>query len=49
MLMTAIPVFTLLLAASVLHLGVPLVAVLGLPVVVIGGVLAIRGISTSDG
>ena len=49
MLMTGIPVFTLLLSAVVLHLSLPLVAVLGIPVAVVGGVLAIRAISVSDG
>jgi drug/metabolite transporter (DMT)-like permease len=49
MLMTGIPVFTLLLSAVVLHLRLPLVAVLGIPVAVVGGVLAVRGISASDG
>lgn len=42
MLMTGIPVFTLLLSAVVLHLGLPLVAVLGIPVAVVGALLALR-------
>jgi len=49
MLMTGIPVFTLLLSAVVLHLRLPLVAVLGMPVAVVGGVLAIRGLSAPAG
>ena len=49
MLMTGIPVFTLLLSAVVLHLHLPLVAVLGIPVAVVGGVLAIRGTSAPAG
>lgn len=43
MLMTGIPVFTLLLSAVVLHLGLPLIAVLGVPVAVAGGLLTLRG------
>jgi drug/metabolite transporter (DMT)-like permease len=49
MLMTGIPVFTLLLSAIFLHLSLPLIALLGIPVAVMGGVLVIRGISASDG
>lgn len=43
MLMTSIPVFTLLLSAGVLGIALPLVGVLGIPVAVIGGILALRG------
>lgn len=43
MLMTGIPVFTLLLSATVLHLGLPLVAALGVPIAVGGAVLTLRG------
>lgn len=43
MLMTGIPVFTLLLSALVLHLTLPLVAVLGIPVAVVGALLTLRG------
>lgn len=43
MLMTAIPVFTLLLSAEVLHIALPLIGVLGIPVAVVGAVLALRG------
>jgi drug/metabolite transporter (DMT)-like permease len=43
MLMTGIPVFTLLLSALVLHLGLPLIAVLGIPVAVVGALLTLRG------
>ena len=43
MLMTAIPVFTLLLSAGFLGIALPLVGVLGIPVAVVGGVLALRG------
>ena len=43
MLMTAIPVFTLLLSAGVLGIALPLVGVLGIPVAVAGGILALRG------
>jgi drug/metabolite transporter (DMT)-like permease len=43
MLMTGIPVFTLLLSAVVLHLGLPLIAVLGIPVAVVGALLTLRG------
>lgn len=42
MLMTGIPVFTLLLSAVILHLGLPLVAVLGIPVAVVGALLTLR-------
>jgi len=46
MLMTAIPVFTLLLSAGVLGIALPLIGVLGIPVAVAGAVLALRGEST---
>ena len=49
MLMTGIPVFTLLLSAVVLRLSLPLVAILGIPVAVVGGLLALRGITTPGG
>jgi hypothetical protein len=43
MLMTGIPVFTLLLSATVLHLGLPIVAALGVPIAVGGALLTLRG------
>jgi drug/metabolite transporter (DMT)-like permease len=43
MLMTGIPVFTLLLSATLLGIAPPWVAVLGVPLAVVGGVLALRG------
>lgn len=43
MLMTGIPVFTLLLSSVVLHLALPFVALLGIPVAVLGSLLALRG------
>jgi uncharacterized membrane protein len=43
MLMTGIPVFTFLLSAFVLGLGLPLIAVLGIPIAVVGAVLTLRG------
>jgi len=43
MLMTGIPVFTLLLSAGVLGIALPIVGVLGIPVAVGGAVLALRG------
>lgn len=43
MLMTGIPVFTLLLSSFVLGIALPLIGVLGIPVAVVGGVLALRG------
>ena len=43
MLMTGIPVFTLLLSAIFLHLSLPLVALLGIPVAVAGALVALRG------
>lgn len=48
MLMTAIPVFTLLLSAGVLGIALPLVGVLGIPVAVAGGLFALRGESSAD-
>jgi uncharacterized membrane protein len=47
MLMTGIPVFTLILSASVLGIALPLIGVLGIPVAVAGAVLAMRGESTT--
>jgi drug/metabolite transporter (DMT)-like permease len=49
MLMTGIPVFTLFLSAIVLGLALPLVAVLGIPVAVVGAVLTLRAEPSSDG
>jgi len=43
MLMTAIPVFTLLLSAFVLRLGLPILAALGIPIAVVGALLTLRG------
>jgi drug/metabolite transporter (DMT)-like permease len=43
MLMTGIPVFTLLLASGVLGIALPLLGVLGIPIAVGGAVLALRG------
>jgi len=43
MLMTGIPVFTLLLSAGILGIALPLIGVLGIPVAVVGAVLALRG------
>jgi hypothetical protein len=48
MLMTAIPVFTLLLSASVLGIALPIVGVFGIPVAVIGGVLGLRAQSAAE-
>ncbi|HYA54780.1 MAG TPA: DMT family transporter [Thermoplasmata archaeon] len=48
MLMTAIPVFTLLLSAGLLGIALPLVGVLGIPVAVAGGLLALRGESSTE-
>ena len=47
MLMTAIPVFTLFLSSSVLGIALPLVGVLGIPVAVVGAILALRGQSAT--
>ena len=47
MLMTGIPVFTLLLSSIVLRLTLPVIAVLGIPVAVVGAVLALRGQSVA--
>ena len=49
MLMTAIPVFTLLLSAGILGIALPLLGVLGIPVAVAGALLALRGESAEDG
>ena len=46
MLMTGIPVFTALLSAFVLGIGLPLLAALGIPVAVIGAILTLRGEAT---
>jgi drug/metabolite transporter (DMT)-like permease len=43
MMMTGIPVFTLILSATVFGLGLPFVAALGIPLAVGGAVLALRG------
>jgi len=48
MLMTAIPVFTLLLSAGVLGIALPLIGVLGIPVAVVGGVIALRAESAGE-
>lgn len=48
MLMTGIPVFTLLLSATVLHISVPLIAVLGVPIAVGGAVITLRGESSVE-
>lgn len=45
-LLTGIPVFTLFLSWVVLHLGLPFIAVLGIPIAVIGGILALKGVAT---
>jgi drug/metabolite transporter (DMT)-like permease len=49
MLMTGIPVFTLLLSAIILRLGLPLIAVLGIPVAVVGALLTLRGEAAGPG
>ena len=49
MMMTGIPVFTLLLSAFVLRLGLPLLAALGIPIAVIGAILTLRGASAGAG
>jgi len=49
MLMTGIPVFTLLLSAGILRLGLPLIAVLGIPVAVVGALLTLRGEAPGPG
>jgi len=41
--MTGIPVFTLLLSAGVLGIALPFIGVLGIPVAVAGGILALWG------
>ncbi|HXQ48492.1 MAG TPA: DMT family transporter [Thermoplasmata archaeon] len=43
MLMTGIPVFTLVLSATVLQIAVPLIAALGIPIAVGGALLTLRG------
>lgn len=43
MLMTAIPAFTLLLSATILRLPVAAMALAGIPVAVVGGILILRG------
>lgn len=43
MLMTGIPVFTLLLSGLVLGLRLPFVAVLGIPIAVVGALVALQG------
>jgi drug/metabolite transporter (DMT)-like permease len=48
MLMTGIPVFTLLLSISVLGIAVPLLGILGIPVAVFGALLALRGETSAD-
>ncbi|HYB79748.1 MAG TPA: DMT family transporter [Thermoplasmata archaeon] len=48
MLMTAIPVFTLLLSASVLGIALPFIGVLGIPVAVVGGIIALRAESAGQ-
>ena len=48
MLMTGIPVFTLLLSGIVLRLGLPFLAVLGIPVAVVGALLTFRGETASE-
>lgn len=42
MLMTGVPVFTLLLSGIVLHLSLPLLALFGIPVVIVGALLTLR-------
>jgi drug/metabolite transporter (DMT)-like permease len=42
MLMTAIPVFTLLLSGIVLGLALPLIAILGIPVAIVGALFTLR-------
>jgi drug/metabolite transporter (DMT)-like permease len=49
MLMTGIPVFTLILSATLLGIGLPLLAVLGIPIAVVGGLLTLRGGSAPSG
>jgi drug/metabolite transporter (DMT)-like permease len=43
MLMTGIPVFTLVLSAGVLGIALPWIGVAGIPVAVLGAILALRG------
>jgi len=48
MLMTAIPVFTLILSTSLLGIALPWVGLLGIPVAVVGGILALRAGTGAD-
>ncbi len=48
MLMTGIPVFTLLLGALVLHIGLPLLGVLGIPIAIVGALFTLRGESEPE-
>jgi hypothetical protein len=48
MLMTGIPVFTLLLSATVLGIAPALLGVLGVPIAALGGVLALTAGSRGD-
>ncbi len=48
MLMTGIPVFTLLLSAVVLGIGLPLLGVFGIPVAVVGALFTLRGESGDE-
>ena len=43
MLMTGIPVFTLLLSATLLGIGLPLLGLLGIPIAVVGALLTLSG------
>ena len=43
MLMTGIPVFTLILSATLLGIHLPLLGVVGIPIAVVGALLALRG------
>jgi len=43
MLMTGIPVFTLILSATLLGIGLPILGVLGIPIAIVGALLALRG------
>lgn len=49
MLMTGIPVFTLLLSAIVLGLSLPALALAGIPVAVVGAILTLRGEASGPG
>ena len=48
MLMTAIPVFTLILSTGLLGIALPLIGLLGIPVAVVGGILALRAGTGAD-